>query len=125
MNRRTLLASAAAAPLAAAAASVSAHPPAERHGPTVDDLINLAEHGGDPMYYGRLLGECLEETGMIAKDNGDGTISIYSAEFPREAWRKRTVLSSGRPIPAGLLQRFKQPNRGEDFPAGIPFRPLS
>jgi hypothetical protein len=113
MNRRQLLSSAAAAPLAAAAVSVSAAPPPA---PTVGDLIDLAERGSDPLYYGRLLADVLDEIGSVAKDNGDGTISIYSPEWPREAWRKRTVLSSATPIPAGLLPQLK--------PAPTPFRPL-
>ena len=89
----------------------------------VDQLINLAEHGGDTIYYGRLLGICLAETGTVAKDNGDGTVSLYSPEDG--AWRKRTVRSSVRPIPVGLLTHVKQENRGADFPARVPFRPLS
>jgi hypothetical protein len=116
MNRRQALAAAAVLP-AAAAAPLSPDP-------TVDDLINLAERGSDPQYYGRVLAECLAETGTVAKDNGDGSISIYSPER-LGAWTKRTVLSSVLPVPAGLLQRFKPANRRDGFPCGVPFRPLN
>jgi hypothetical protein len=126
MTRREILGAAAAgAALAAAPPAVADKPAAPQTGPMVDQLIQLAEHGSDPQYYGRLLAACLEQTGTIAKDNGDGTVSTYSPEWPREAWRKNTVFGSGRPIPADLLKHIKPANRGMDFPAGIPFRPLS
>jgi hypothetical protein len=123
MTRRTVLTAAvAAAPLAAA---LAADPPSQRQdGPTVDQLINLAEHGSSPQYYGRLLAACLEETGTIAKDNGDGTISLYSPEDRPGAWRKRTVRSSMQPIPADLVRHIKPANRGQDFPAGVGYTPL-
>jgi hypothetical protein len=118
MTRREILAAGAIAPFA------TADPPAApQTGPTVDQLINLVEHGNDQEYYGRLLTACLEQTGTVAKDNGDGTISNYSPD--RGAWRKRTVRSSQRPIPADLLSHVKRANRGMDFPAGVPFRDLS
>jgi hypothetical protein len=118
MTRREILAAGAIAPFA------TADPPAApKTGPTVDQLINLVEHGTEAEYYGRLLTACLEQTGTIAKDNGDGTISLYSPD--RGAWRKRTVRSSLRLIPADLLMHVKPANRGMDFPAGKPFRPLA
>ena len=118
MTRREIIASA-ALPVAAAAAGYGSS-----GGLTVDDLINLAERGSDLNYYGAVLAECLDETGTVAKDNGDGTISIYSWERSG-AWRKNTVLSSARPVPAGTIQRFKSANRGDGFPSGIPFRPIT
>jgi hypothetical protein len=123
MTRRTILGIAAiAAPLAAA---LAAEPPRERtDGPTVDQLISLAEHGRDPHYYGRLLAACLEETGTVAKDNGDVTISLYSPDDHKGAWRKKTVRSSMRPIPADLLRHVKAANRGDEFPAGVGYTPL-
>jgi hypothetical protein len=106
--------------VAAALKTAASAPPCGS--PTVDQLINLAERGADPEYYGRVLAECLAETGTVAKDNGDGSISIYSPD--RGAWTKRTVLSAMRPVPAGLLQRFKPANRGDGFPSGMPYRPI-
>jgi hypothetical protein len=122
MTRRQLNAAAAAALAACpATARLAAAPPAQA--PTVDDLINLAEHGSDPNYYGRVLSECLAETGTVARDNGDGSISMYSPDGGW-TWRKKTVLNSVRPVPAGLLQRFKPAQRGDGFPARILFNPL-
>ena len=133
MTRRQVTAAAAAALVAypataklvaSSAPFAAADPPtAPQTGPTVDQLINLAEHGGDTVYYGRVFGICLAQTGPIAKDNGDGTISTYSPEGGH-SWRKRTVRSSLRPIPVGLLTHVKPENRGSDFPAGVPFRVL-
>jgi hypothetical protein len=135
MTRRQILGAAAVLPAACgepfdwtqdrrsrtAAAAVPAAPFTD---PTVDDLINLAERGSDPQYYGQVLAECLAETGTVARDNGDGTISVYSPDAGR-SWRKKTALNSVRPVPAGLLQRFKPAQRADGFPTGVPFRPLS
>jgi len=121
MTCRSLLGTAVvAAPLAALAAA----PPVPAAGPSMEQLINLAEHSSDRHYYGRLLMQALTETGRIADDNGDGTVSLYSAEA-NEAWRKETVSGSGRPIPASVLPHIRPANRGEDFPVGVPFEPLS
>jgi hypothetical protein len=130
MTRRETLAAATAALAACPATAkilasaqplgVADPPAAPQTGPMVDQLINLAERGSDPEYYGRLLTICLEQTGTVAKDNGDGTISLYSPDHG--AWRKRTVRSSGRPIPADLLMHIKPANRGMDFPGRVPFR---
>jgi hypothetical protein len=128
MTRRETIAAAAVALAACpatarvAAAQAMDGPNQPQTGPMVDQLIQLAEHGGDTTYYGRLLAHCLEETGTVAKDNGDGTVSLYSPD--RGAWTKRTVRSSVRPMPVWLLTHVKRENRGQDFPAGTPFRPL-
>jgi hypothetical protein len=107
--------------------------PAPKTGPSMEQLINLAEHGPDRQYYGRLLGEALAVTGRIANDNGDGSVSLYTAELiqntrggPKHwAWRKETVSGSGRPMPAAVLPHIRAANRGEDFPAGVPFERLN
>jgi hypothetical protein len=121
MTRRDLLGAA----VAVAPFAVADPPAAPQSGPTVEQLINLAEHGPHSEYYGRLLADCLDQTGTVARDNGDGTVSLYSPEWPRSAWTKRTVSNSGRPVPAGLLIHVQPANRGEDFPSGVGFKPLT
>jgi hypothetical protein len=86
--------------------------------PTIEMLINLAEHGTYSCYYGQLLADALSETGRVAVYNGDGTISLYYAEMIRErngtqswAWRKETVRSVEQPIPDFVLKRFRPENR--------------
>lgn len=138
MTRRDVLstagiaAAATAAPLAILADGTKHRiPPPQKTGPSMNQLIDLAENGPDRQYYGRLLGEALAVTGRIANDNGDGTISLYDAELVRDdagrrsnAWRKQTVASSARPIPAAVLPQIRPADRGEDFPAGVSFEPL-
>ena len=92
-------------------------PARTRPDPTMDQLINLAEHGADSRHYGRLLAEALAETGRIGTDNGDGTVSLYWAEMIREntggnswAWRKDTVRSAEQPVPAAVLTQFRREN---------------
>ena len=134
MTRRDVLSTAGiaaavtAAPLAVLADGAKHRiPPAPKTGPSMNQLIDLAENGPDRQYYGRLLGEALAVTGRIANDNGDGTISLYDAEngphghgLLAEADRPGSV----RPIPAMVLPHIEPANRGEEFPAGLPFEPL-
>ena len=139
MTRRDVLTTAGIAAAGAAAGSVAFGDgakrrvsPAPKTGPSMEQLISLAEHGPDRQYYGRLLGEALAVTGRIANDNGDGSVSLYTAELiesrggPKHwAWRKETVSGSGRPMPAAVLPHIRAANRGEDFPAGVPFERLN
>lgn len=99
------------------------------NGPIMEQLIDLAENGDDTTYYGALLGEVLGKTGTVANDNGDGTISLYEVgsdtnhDAKSRAWRKRSVWASSLPIPGDVLPKIRPENRGEDFPAGVPFTP--
>ena len=83
MTRREILSAATAAPIAAlAVGSAAASPP--HQAPTMQQLISLAESArsvADRTYYGRVLAEALSETGRIANDNDDDTISLYEAEL--------------------------------------------
>ena len=124
MKRRTFLA--AGALLAPLASAGGAEPTAKIHdGPTVDQLICLAKNGRDPetkRYYGELLGACLLATGAVARDNGDGTITLY---LPRVGgYVDRVIRTSVRPIPPELLTHIKPANRGEGFPAGVGYTEL-
>ncbi len=97
---------------------------AKRQGPTVDQLIDLAEYGPVELqaYYGRLLVACLERLGPIAQDDGSGWSTTYTAD--NGGWRKRLTPTSDHLVPANLLPHFRPENRGEEFPPGIPFEPI-
>jgi hypothetical protein len=131
MTRREALGSAATAPLALAVFSVLGAAP-ERQLPTMDQLINLAEHGTRTEYYGAILAQALAETGRIAKENDNGTVTLYHAELVRErdghqswAWRRTTIRGSSELVPSELLPAFSPADRGDSFPADVPFHPMS
>jgi hypothetical protein len=128
MNRRDV-AKAAVVALAAcpATAKLVSAAPSKRQGPTIGSLINLAEHGSDSEYYGRLLKKALRYHSVIAVPQ-DNKVRIY--------WDSLNVFlacRNGHFDAAGpetlvselLLEHYKPAQRGSDFPAGIPFRKLT
>ena len=109
----------------AAAAPVPDHAAAHRPG-------RIAPAEADRIYYGRLLAQALAETGRIANDNGDDTVTLYEADLIRNqggvqswGWNRNTVRGSLRPVPANMLPHFRPANRGQFFPANIRYQPLS
>ena len=101
--------------------------------PTMQQLIALAEAPAqsDRRYYGQLLAMALAETGRIANDNGDNTITLYEAELIRDqggvrswGWTKNTVCCSLRPVPDNMLPHFRPANRGQFFPTNVRYQPL-
>ena|SRR5580692_1663308 len=128
MTRREIIASASAA-LAANAATArfaDAKPTPIAEGPTVDEMITLAERGSldEQKYYGHLLGIYLSRFGSIARPGIDGTIAIYTPEPPEHGWRKRSIRDANRVVPADLAKYWRPANRGEEFPAGVPVETL-
>ena len=55
---------------------------------TFAELIELAESIGHP--HGETLAKALLSEGRVARDNGDGTTSIYWSESDT-AWSKETI----------------------------------
>jgi hypothetical protein len=97
--------------------------------PTMEQLINLAEaETNEPtrLYYAELLTRALLHTGPVASDT-DGFAVVY--------YRHRPILGEGTSrcffrkaaevaVPGDLLCHFRPANRGEEFPPGVPYRPL-
>jgi hypothetical protein len=129
MTRREILASAAAAPLAAAAVSVLAAP-AIRQGPTMAELVALAENGTDRPYYKRLLDRALRHTGTVVIQDSprEGWCTAYAwePELPdRTNYTKTVYQTGGVLVPDVMLPYIRPENRGGDFPGRVPFRKLT
>jgi hypothetical protein len=105
--------------------------PPSPNGPTMDDLINLAEnHEIDRGYYVRLLDLAIQHTGPVASPFGPFSIIYHHmARLPPTTVTQyaRTYIhkASCVDVPEHILRHFRPENRGETFPAGIPFEPLS
>ncbi len=97
-------------------------------GPTMLDLVALMQ--SDPHargIYHRLLALAIDETGPIAVDWGDPVTIFHSGGFPAaKVGYIQTLVrrASCVPVPGSLLKHFRPENRGEEFPRGIPFKPL-
>jgi hypothetical protein len=97
-------------------------------GPTMEQLIDLAEASEARSIYDRLLGLALRRTGPVVADRGGPMAAIYHCGgFPPARFGHIMTLidrASCVPVPESLLPHFRPENRGEEFPRGIPYVPL-
>lgn len=94
----------------------------------MDQLINLATGGRHSAYYKRLLDLALAAVGPVAVP-GDQSVALYiNRGFPGSLGNRYYTFSVHTAatvlVPDSVLPHIRPENRGQDFPPGIPFRPL-
>lgn len=96
--------------------------PTDRQGPTMDQLIVLAENGPDA-HYGRILGWALETTAPVVNEGDERDVLYHptgSGTYGTCTFRKAGLTL----VPADVLPHFRPENRGEEFPPDVPYVPL-